>query len=130
MKKLSTTVTKHSNVNELVIPLECLKPKIKKELADLGTNLYFLESVFGECDGHGFGFGGEDIQFTLKDGKKKYFVNIFNNGKQLQIGEVIDIYDQNGVEIDREAKDISLDAAKIVVKKLCLPKTKIPELSP
>lgn len=53
-----------SHIQTLHIPLRDLKPSLRKEIELEG--LYALERVFGvECDGHGVGFGGEDITFTL-----------------------------------------------------------------
>ena len=52
-----------AHIQTLHIPYSDLEKEVRKGIKEEG--LYFLETIFGECDGHGCGIGGEDISFTL-----------------------------------------------------------------
>lgn len=43
--------------------------KLKKNSSLHNNWLYDLEPIMGECSGHGCGFGGEDIDWQISEGK-------------------------------------------------------------
>ena len=56
----------------MIIQAAELKPTVRKAIKGCGTVLYNLEKILGlECGGHGYGFGGEDIDFRI-DGVTTY----------------------------------------------------------
>lgn len=110
------------NIVTLRIIFNELKPKIKQGILDKG--LYYLENIFGECDGHGFGFGGEDINFTIKKGKQTYKVafnwNLNKSKYKLEVTESLELHDQNNKFYQIVfAPIISDQVVKIIVNKLC-----------
>jgi hypothetical protein len=50
-----------------------MKLKLKKNSSIRKNGLYDLEKIFGDCDGHGCGFGGEDISWYLSNYKKSTY---------------------------------------------------------
>ena len=101
------------NVKGLFVNLRELKDNIRKAVKEKG--LYALEKYFGECASHGAGFGGEDISFRLKIGKKKYIIDINYNGSSLEITERIELFTQNREYWDSETAS---EPDKILVKSL------------
>ena len=54
-----------------------LRRELKKNSSLLKKSLYQLENYFGESTGHGVGFGGEDIDWTIDN--KNLFIELVNN---------------------------------------------------
>jgi len=102
-----------------------LKPEIRKGIRSEG--LYFLENIFGGCDGHGCG-GGEDISFTLKPktkfNRKSYEIvfEVHDDGRKLEIGERIFLYthkDKRHKDFhDMTNDDVSPELVKAIQKSL------------
>lgn len=94
-----------------------LKPSIRKGLREEG--MYYLENIFGGCDGHGAGMGGEDISFELK--KVKAFVEFTDRDStnSLTVVEMDMLYNQKGEYMNQVMVDIRPETLKFVRSKLC-----------
>ena len=53
-----------------------MKARIKKSSRIHEEKLYCLEDIFGECDGHGAGFLGEDIDWQVEK-HKGYYTSLY-----------------------------------------------------
>ena len=94
-----------------------LKPSVRKGLREEG--MYYLESIFGVCDGHGYGCGGEDISFGLK--KIKAFIEFTDRDStnSLIVIEMDVLYNQKDEELGTNMVDIRPKTMKYIRSKLC-----------
>ena len=92
-----------------------LKPHIRKGIKEGG--MYFLERIFGECYGHGYGCMGEDISFPLK--KIKAFVELNDNGRRIRVSEYDELSNQKGEWVDQKTVNIRPQTLKHLRYRLC-----------
>jgi len=73
-----------------------MRLKLKKNSSIRKNGLYDLENIFGDCSGHGYGFGGEDIEWYIEHNNKFYkTLQIYREEDELSI-YVQEIY-RNGI---------------------------------
>ena len=78
--------------------------KLKKNSSIRTNGLYDLEEILGECDGHGVGFGGEDIDWEISKNEKLHnILDIHEEGGFIYI-RYLKFYD----DIEKEPTDIGL----------------------
>jgi hypothetical protein len=94
----------------LVIPNNEIEPKWLKRIKDEG--LYCLEDMYGECDGHGCGFGGEDISFTIKKPDLCFAINW--NRRKFTIWNYLNLYTNRGKYYD----SVTIEPSDTLVKYL------------